>query len=294
MIEQAVEGIEEWFKELLLALFQTLMSNAGEFLNFGFTDGLNDLYTDPQTIVGSSVMTMVNKVTEVAVLPVAYVILSFILCYDLITTVIEGNNFRDFDTAIFFKFVFKCCLGTYLLGNATTIANAFFEIGAELTSNSKGTLTNLDTSKFETITENPLLENEEIGFIILLDLLALLLQIVMVAIFVVIMVVLIGRTMEVLIYCALAPIPIATMTNKELSNTGMNYLKTLGALAFQTILIMIVLGIFSGLMASVLNSLSTDIAELPKGLLQCIAYGVVLCFTLLKTGSIAKSIFQAH
>lgn len=288
-------AVTDWFKELLISLLQTLFDNAAQFMELGFTDGLTDLYKTPAEAVGTGVLTAIQKVSQVSIEPVGYVILTYVLCYDLITACINGNNFRDFDTAIFFKFALKGGIATFLMGKATTIAFAFFDLGSEMAAKSKGVLnitvaasSSLYSTSFET-----LLQEKELGFLIGLVLLALLLYLVMLAMYIVIFVTLLGRAMEVMVYCTLAPIPIATLTNREWGSIGNNYLKSLAALAFQVILIMVVLGIFMGLMTGIMSAASS-IDDLPKKTLTCIAYGVVLCFTVLKTGSISKSIFNAH
>lgn len=285
-------AIEDFFKEFFVSLLQDLLNNAAEFLNLGFTDGLQSLYQTPAEAVGSDVISTVTAVTQASIVPVGYVILAYVLCYELITTIINGNNFKDFDTAIFFKFAIKGGIGITLMGKASDIAFAFFDLGSEMTVKSQQTIS-LNAVSLYTMTFDDELLEKKLGFLVGLVILALLLYIVMIAIYIVIFVVLIGRVMEIMVYCALAPIPIATLTNREWGGMGNNYLKNLGALAFQTILIMVVLGIFTGLMQGVMTAVST-VDELPKSMLKALAYGVVLCFTMLKTGNISKSIFGAH
>ncbi len=305
-------AIEDFFKEFFIALLQNLLTDAAAFLNMSFSaeDGLSMLYKTPQDIIGNTVITKIDSISNASIVPIGFIILAYVLCFDLITSVINGNNFREFDTSIFFKFSLKGAIACFLMGNATTIAKAFFYLGSEMTlASSKLLEIQLEgASLYQAVFSDELLE-QSLGAIVGLVILALLLYLVMAAIYIIVFVVLLGRVMEVMVYCSFAPIPIATLINKEWGGIGNNYIRNLGALAFQTILIMVVLGIFSGLMADVVTSpvsttpivgadgVTTEVAilaELSKKVLSCIAYGIVLCFTLLKTGSISKSIFQAH
>jgi hypothetical protein len=94
---------------------------------------------------------------------------------------------------------------------------------------------------------------------------------------------------EIYLLTSLAPLPMATLTNREMSGMGQNYLKALLAVGFQGLLIMVCVAIYAVLVQSI--AVSGD----PIGAIwAAIGYTVLLCFTLFKTGSIAKSIFGAH
>ena len=88
---------------------------------------------------------------------------------------------------------------------------------------------------------------------------------------------------------SLAPIPFATFGNREQSQIGQNYLRSLFALGFQGFLIMICVGIYAVLVQTV--SFSDDIIASIGGVL---GYTVLLCFSLFKTGGLAKSVLNAH
>ena len=94
---------------------------------------------------------------------------------------------------------------------------------------------------------------------------------------------------EIYLYCSVSPIPFATVTNREWGTIGTNYFKGLFALAFQGFFIMVCVGIY----AVLINAISLA-ANLHSALWQAMAYTVVLCFSLFKTGSLAKSILNAH
>jgi hypothetical protein len=104
-----------------------------------------------------------------------------------------------------------------------------------------------------------------------------------------IFIVIYGRMIEIYLMTSIAPIPFATMSNKEWGSMGQNYLKSLFALGFQAFLIMVCVGIYAVLVQSI--TADTDIMG---AIWTCVGYTVLLCFTLFKTGSLAKSIFNAH
>ena len=106
---------------------------------------------------------------------------------------------------------------------------------------------------------------------------------------VLITVVLYGRMIEIYLYVSVAPVPFATITNREWGTIGTNYLKGLCALAFQGFFMMVCVGIYAVLVAGVAVS-----ANLHTALWSVAAYTVILCFSLFKTGSLSKSIWNAH
>lgn len=106
---------------------------------------------------------------------------------------------------------------------------------------------------------------------------------------VLITVILYGRMIEIYLYVSVAPIPAATVTNREWGSVGTNYLKGLIALAFQGFFIMVCVAIYAVLVAGVAVA-----GNLHSALWSVAAYTVILCFSLFKTGSLSKSIFNAH
>lgn len=296
-----MDALESFIKDLLASLLSDLLTNAMEFLNMSFAadGGLKLLGQSPSAALPSGVYDSVMSIADVAIVPVGYVILAFVLCIDFITQCVSGSNFQGFDTSILFKFGLKGWAGILIMSKAGIIAQAFFELGAEMTTKAQTALgttatTTLENNiSFDTLLSNAEFLENDIGVLLGLVLLALVLYIVMIAIYIVTFVVLLGRVLEMAIYGSFAAIPMATFMNRGISGVGQNYLKNLGSLAFQGILIMVVLGVFTGLMSSILATSPADVDTMRSMMLQCIAYGVVLCFTMLKTGQISKSIFQA-
>ena len=97
------------------------------------------------------------------------------------------------------------------------------------------------------------------------------------------------RRVLTLLLTSLAPIPFATSVNRELGSMGSNYFKSLLAVGFQGVLILVCVAIYAVLVQNI--ALEDDII---MAIWSCVGYTVLLCFTLFKTGSLAKSVFQAH
>ena len=98
-----------------------------------------------------------------------------------------------------------------------------------------------------------------------------------------------GRMIEIYMMVSLAPVPMATWGNHEQSHVGQNYLRSLFALGFQGFLILICVAIYAVLLQNVAIS-----GDAINSIWSIVGYTVLLCFTLFKTGSVARSILGAH
>ncbi len=238
-----------------------------------------------------SIFTMIQNLSNNVIIPIAGLIITFVLCYELITTITEKNNMHDVDTFIFFKFIFKACVAVMLLSHTFEITMAIFDVGQWVVNQSAGSITN-DTyvdviSIYNNFRDN--LDSMDTGSLIVLMLEAAIVGLAVKAIAILVTVVLTNRMIEIFLYCSIAPIPFATMTNREWGNTGTNYIRSIIALAFQAFFIMVIVGIYSALIKQI-----TTVTDLHSMLMQIGAYSIILCLSLFKTSSISKSIFNAH
>ena len=286
-----IEKITEFIKEMLQSW---VLSNLGTMFN--------DVNDKVGTIAGevsktpsnwnAGVFGMVKTLSENVIIPIAGMIISFVLIYELITMVMDKNNMHDFDTSLFFRFLLKACIAVMLLSRTFDIAMAVFDVGNHVVSETVGTIsgsTSLDVQETLITMFNDQIETMEIGELIGLGLETMVLSLCMKIMSVLITVILYGRMIEIYLYVSVAPIPAATVTNREWGNIGTNYLKGLIALAFQGFFIMVCVAIYAVLVAGV------SVADnLHTALWSVAAYTVILCFSLFKTGSLSKSIFHAH
>ena len=284
-----IDAIVEWLKGLLV---DGIMGNLD-----GLFNNVNQSVGEIATQVGTTpadwnagVFSMIRQISETAILPIAGVILTFVMTYELIQMLIDRNNLHDVDTWMFFKWVFKTFVAVMFITNCFNITMAVFDVAQHIISNAGGILqggTAIDANALAAMQET--LEGMELGPLLGLYLQTFVVQVTMLALSAVIFVIVYGRMVEIYLVTSLAPIPFATFGNREQSQVGQNYLRSLFALGFQGFLIMICVGIYAVLIQSL--AFSDDIIMSIWGVR---GYTVLLCFTLFKTGSIAKSVLGAH
>ena len=283
--DQITEQIKEW-------LVGGIMSNLT-----GLFDSVNNQVSSIAADVGMTpanfspgVFALIRNISETVIMPIAGIVLTFIACYELIQLVIQYNNLANFETWIFFKWVFKTFVAVMLITNTFDITMAVFDVAQHVVSSSGGLISSSTTVDGSALaTREATLEAMDIGPLIVLLLQSLLIGLTMRILSIVIFIIVYGRMIEIYLVTSLAPIPFATFGNREQSQMGQNYFKALLALGFQGFLIMICVGIYAVLIQGI--SISSDII----GSLWGIAgYTVLLCFTLFKTSTLSKSIFGAR
>ena len=284
-----LEQITNWLKEMLVG---AIMGNLS-----GMFESVNNQVGEIATSVGMTpanfspgVFAMIRNISESVIIPIAGLILTFIACYELIQMIIDHNNLANFETWTFFKWVFKTFVAVMLITNTFNITMAVFDVAQHVVNASAGIIssdTAVDAAALEAMEET--LNAMELGELLGLLLQSFILQVTMYALSIVIFIIVYGRMIEIYLMVSLAPIPFSTFANREQSQIGQNYLRSLFALGFQGFLIIICVGIYAVLIQSV--SISGDIIASIWGVM---GYTVLLCFTLFKTGSLAKSVFNAH
>lgn len=283
-------SIEEWLRELLTGFVSSNLTTM-------FTD-VNDKTGTIAAEVGKTpqgwnagIFNMIQSLSDSVIVPIAGLIITFVLCYELINMIIEKNNMHDMDTWMFFKWFFKAFIAVFLVTNTFNIVMAIFDVGQSLVTSAAGVIngtTAIDIATTITAMETEM-ETMAIGELLALTLETVLVSLCMKIISILITVVLYGRMIEIYLYSSVAPVPFATMTNREWGQVGNNYARGLLALGFQGFFIMVIVGIYC-----VLVNEMTVAANIHSALFSIAAYTVVLCFALFKTGSISKSIFNAH
>lgn len=288
-MESILEQITDWLKEMLVAACMNNLS--------GVFDSVNDQVGEIATQVGTTpanfspaVFSLIRNVSESVIVPIAGIILTFICCWELIQLIIDHNNMANFETWIFFKWIFKTFIAVTLITNTFNITMAVFDVAQHVISGAGGLITG-STAVSNTMlsTLETTLNDMEIGPLLGLFLQTFLISVGMKILSVVIFVIVYGRMVEIYLMTSLAPIPFATFANREQSQIGQNYLRSLFALGFQGFLILICVGIYAVLVQSV--SVAADPIAAIWGI---VGYTVLLCFTLFKTGTLAKSVMSAH
>ena len=287
IIDKITEFIKEMLQGWVLSNLETMFTDVNE--KVGTIAG--EVSKTPSTW-NSGIFDMIKTLSDNVIVPIAGMIISFVLIYELITMVIDKNNMHDFDTSLFFRFLLKACIAVSLLSQTFDIVMAVFDVGNHVVMQAAGVIsgsTSLDVQTTLVNMFNSQLESMGIGELIGLGMETMIVSLGMKIMSVLITVILYGRMIEIYLYVSVAPIPAATVTNREWGSVGTNYLKGLIALAFQGFFIMVCVAIYAVLVASVAVA-----DNLHTALWSVAAYTVILCFSLFKTGSLSKSIFNAH
>lgn len=282
--------IEDWFRGILTDGILSNLSGLFDSVNTEVGEIAAELGTTPQGW-NAGIFNMIRSLSENVVVPIAGVIITFVMCYELIQLVIEKNNMHDFETFIFFKWIFKTFIAVLIVTNTWNIVMGVFDVTQSVVNQSAGVIignTSIDITSVIADLETQL-EAMNLGALFGLWFQSLFVGLTMKALSICIMLVVYGRMIEIYLVTSVAPIPMATMINHEWGSVGQNYLKSLLALGFQAFLIMVCVGIYSVLVQTI--AVTGDVSG---AIWACMGYTVLLCFTLFKTGSLAKSIFGAH
>jgi len=283
------DWITDWLKGVLI---DGIMGNLS-----GLFDNVNTQVGEIAAQVGTTpgdwnpgVFSMIENLSETVVLPIAGLVLTFVATYELIQLIIEKNNLHDLDTWIFFKWVFKTAAAILILSNTWNIVMAVFDVAQHVVNNAGGLIqgdTNITPGMVAGLKAE--LELMDVGPLLGLFIQSLIVKLTMLALNVAIFVVVWGRMIEIYMRTSLAPIPLATLSNREMGHIGQNYLKSLCAVGFQGFLIMVCMAIY----AVLVRGIATD-GDPMNAIWSCMGYTFLLCFTLFKTGSLASSIFGSH
>ena len=271
----------------------------------GINTNLSLMFADVNTKVGTiagevgktpqgwngSVFSLIKMLSDNVILPIAGIVITYVLCYELIHMVMEKNHGNDMDFWEFFTYFVKMWIAVWILSHTFDIAMAIFDVGQSIIASAASGIsgsTSIDASGVIADMTSKM-QSMELPELMLLMIETWIVSLGMKILSVLITVILYGRMIEIYLYCSVAPIPFATITSREWGSIGINYLKGLFALAFQGFFIMVCVGIYSVLIHSM--TISSDVH---MALFSVMAYTVLLCFSLFHTGNLSKSIFNAY
>ena len=285
-----MDAITDWLKELLIS---GIISNLS-----GLFDSVNEKVGEISTQVGltpqawnGGIFNMVRNLSTTVILPIAGIILTLVMTLELIQMLTERNNLNDVDTWMFFKWIFKSACAVLIVSNTWNIVMAVFDVSQSVVHSASGVISGTTSIDMTTILPDlqTTLEAMDLGPLLGLWVQSFFVGITMWALTICIFVITIGRMIEIYLVTSVAPIPMAAMMGKEWGGMGQNYLRSLFALGFQAFLIMICVAIY----AVLVQNIGTG-GDVSRAIWTCMGYTVLLCFTLFKTGSLAKAIFSAH
>ena len=286
-----LDALTDWLKEMLVG---GIMSNLS-----GMFDSVNQQVGDIATQVGQSpqgwngsIFSMIQNLSNSIMVPIAGVILAIVMTMELIQLITDKNNLHDVDTWMIFKWVFKSAVAIIIVSNTWNIVMGVFDIAQSVVAQAAGIIgsdASIDISSVMTDMESRLMDME-LGPLFGLWFQSLFIGITMWALYICIFIVIYGRMIEIYLVTSVAPIPMATMMSREVGGgMGQNYLRSLIALGFQAFLIIVCVAIY----AVLVQNIATE-SDVIMAIWSCVGYTVLLCFTLFKTGSLSKSVFNAH
>ena len=285
-----LDQIGEWIKAYLIECITGNLSGLFDQVNSAVGDVSVQVGQTPQNW-NSGVFSMIRSLSDNVIVPIAGMILTFVLCYELISMIIDKNNMHDVDTFILYKWIFKVFVAVYLVSHTFDITMAVFELSQRVVQQSAGLITGNTAIDFDTVAGGLFSQLDTMGNGELFGLLveSMLIRITTPVLSVCIMLVLVGRMVEIYIYCSVGAIPFATMTNREWGQMGNNYLRGLVALGLQGFFIMVCVAIYSVLVSGIAGA-----PNLHTEIWKCAGDTLLLCFSLFKTSTISRSIFNAH
>ena len=283
------DWLTDWLKELLIGgimgnlegLFDTVNARVGEIaVQVGTTPAAWN----------AGVFSLIRQLSETVILPIAGLVLTFVATYELIQMLLEKNNMHEVDVANLYKWMFKTACAVLILSNTFNIVMAVFDVSQSVISRSAGLIQGSTAVSPDMLNNlQTTLEGMDLGPLLGLWLQSSVIGLTMQALGIIIFVLVYGRMIEIYLLTSLAPIPVATLSNREVGGMGQNYLKSLFAVGFQGMLILVCVGIYAVLVQNI--AAGGD----PIGAIWgTVGYTVLLCFMLFKTGTIARSIFGAH
>jgi hypothetical protein len=289
-MESIFDAITEWIKELLIGSIENSLSSMFGDVNEKVGTIATQVGQTPQGW-NANIFSMIQTLSESVIIPIAGVIITYVLVVELITMVTDKNSLHDIDTWMFFKWFFKAWVAVLIVAHTFDITMAVFDVGQRVVNQAAGMISGSTAIDVDDTLDalRAGMDAMEIPELLLLCVETMLVSLCMKIMGVVITVILYGRMIEIYLTCSVAPIPLATMANREWGQMGNNYLRGLFALAFQGFFLMVCVGIYAVLVNDMVIA-----ANIHSAIFSIAAYTVLLCFAMMRTGSLAKGIFHAH
>jgi hypothetical protein len=284
------QQITEWLKEILVGGIVNNLSGMFDNVNTQVGQIASQVGTTPQAW-NTGIYNMIRTLSENVMMPIAGLILAFVMTLELIQIITDKNNFHDIESAVFFRWIFKTACAILIVTNTWNIVMGIFDVAQSVVNSAAGIIVSDTSIDISSVTANlqTRLMAMDLGPLFGLWFQSIFVGFTMWALTICIFIIVYGRMIEIYLATSIAPIPMATMLNRESGGMGQNYLRSLFALGFQGFLIIVCVAIYAVLVRGI--AVDTDVS---KAIWTCMGYTVLLCFTLFKTGSLAKTIFSVH
>ena len=284
------DKVTEWLKGLLIGSIMSNLTGLFDNVNRQVAGIADNVGATPQAWNGG-VFGMIRNLSDNVILPIAGVILALVATLELIQMIVDRNNMHDMDTFMLAKWVFKTACAVVIVTNTWNIVMAVFDVAQSVVSRASGLVIADTDIRIDSVIVGleAKLAEMELGALFGLWVQSMFVGFTMWALAICIFIITYGRMIEIYLVTSVAPIPMATMANREWGQMGQNYLRSLFALGFQAFLIIICVAIYAILVRGI--EVESDVST---AIWTCMGYTVLLCFTLFKTSSLARSIFHAH
>ena len=284
------DKVTEWLKELLIGSIMSNLTGLFDNVNRQVAGVADNVGATPQAWNGG-VFGMIRNLSDNVILPIAGVILALVATLELIQMIVDRNNMHDMDTFMLAKWVFKTACAVVIVTNTWNIVMAVFDVAQSVVSRASGLVIADTDIRIDSVIVGleAKLAEMELGALFGLWVQSMFVGFTMWALAICIFIITYGRMIEIYLVTSVAPIPMATMANREWGQMGQNYLQSLFALGFQAFLIIICVAIYAILVRGI--AVESDVST---AIWTCMGYTVLLCFTLFKTSCLARSIFHAH
>ena len=284
------DKVTEWLKELLIGSIMSNLTGLFDNVNRQVAGIADNVGATPQAWNGG-VFGMIRNLSDNVILPIAGVILALVATLELIQMIVDRNNMHDMDTFMLAKWVFKTACAVVIVTNTWNIVMAVFDVAQSVVSRASGLVIADTDIRIDSVIVGleAKLAEMELGTLFGLWVQSMFVGFTMWALAICIFIITYGRMIEIYLVTSVAPIPMATMANREWGQMGQNYLRGLFALGFQEFLIIICVAIYAILVRGI--AVESDVST---AIWTCMGYTVLLCFTLFKTSSLARSVFHAH
>ncbi len=197
-MDRIFEAIETWMRDLLTGMVSSNLTTMYTDVNEKTGEIAAQVGQTPQGWNGN-IFSMIQNLSDSVIVPIAGMIITFVLCYELISMLTEKNNMHDLDTWMFFKYFFKMWVAVWIVSHTFTITMAVFDVGQTVVSRAAGVISSDTAINIDTMisTMETAMESMEIGELVILALETMLVSLCMKIISVLITVILYGRMIEI-------------------------------------------------------------------------------------------------
>ena len=282
------DKIEEFFREFLLGGIKANLESMFLDINSQVGNIAADVGETPMRWNGE-VFNFIKSINDSVIIPIAGLIITAVLCIELINMVMQKNNMHDTDTFEFFKYIIKMWIAVWLASHAFEFSMAVFDVAQSMVNKAAGVInTSAVVSADQIVQMVDALKDKELGELLMILFETSLVKIAIQGISVVVMLVVYGRMFEIYVYSSVSAIPFATMGNREWGQIGTNYIKGLFALGLQGLILMVCFGIYAVLVKTI------NISDIHTSIFKVLGYAILLGLMMLKSGTLAKSILNSH